>query len=280
MKFLFLVVLFSSSLFASEEFIPEASGSTKVGQTVVISGDEEPKALWLRKENVLTKTKVKGGAWDDMEALASFDQKQFFGITSHSLTKKGKHKPEREQLFLFSLDGQITVQKSWSLRESILKFLEKNYGSVLDMNQARTASPDDGGLNIEGMTYLGSKLYLGLRSPITLSGKAIILVLSNAEVKPEVTGSFTVDLGEKGIRGLETNFDKLLVLSGSKNDVDEKFGIHLVNPVTRSVSPWRVPGFEQLIRPESVVLENERTLIFVQDFEEVQNQEVIVQLSL
>jgi hypothetical protein len=130
------------------------------------------------------------------------------------------------------------------------------------------------------MTYLGSKLYLGLRSPITLSGKAIILVLSNAEVKPEVTGSFTVDLGEKGIRGLETNFDKLLVLSGSKNDVDEKFGIHLVNPVTRSVSPWRVPGFEQLIRPESVVLENERTLIFVQDFEEVQNQEVIVQLSL
>jgi hypothetical protein len=280
MKFLFLVVLFSSSNFASEEFIPEASGSTKVGQTLVISGDEEPKALWLRKENVLTKTKVKGAAWDDMEALATLDQNRFFGITSHSLTKKGKQKPEREQLFLFSLNGQISVQKSWSLRESILKFLEENYGSVLDMNEVRTASPDDGGLNIEGMTYLGNKLYLGLRSPITSSGQAIVIVLSNAETYPEVFDSFTVNLDEKGIRGLETNAEKLVVLSGSKNDVDEKFGIHLLNPVTRSVSAWRVPGFEQLIRPESVVLENERALIFVQDFEEVQNQEVIVQLSL
>lgn len=279
MKFLILAFLFSSSLFAAEEFIPEASGSTMIGRTLIISGDEEPKALWLRKENILVKAKVNGATWDDMEALATLDSKQFFGITSHSLTKKGKQKPEREQLFLFSFDGKVKVQKSWSLRNSILAFLEKNYGSVLNMNEVRTASPDDGGLNIEGMTYLGTKLYLGLRSPITSSGQAIVLVLSQAETNPTLSEAFTVNLGEKGIRGLETSSDKLIVLSGSKNDVDEKFGIHLLNPITRAASLWRIPGFEELIRPESVVLESERSLLFVQDFEEVQNQEVIVQLS-
>ncbi len=280
MHFLFAFVLFSSSLFATDEFIPEASGSTKVGETLVISGDEEPRALWLKKGNVLEKAAVKGAKWDDMEALATLSQRQFFGITSHSLTKKGKQRPEREQLFLFSLEGQISVLKSWTLREQILSYLERNYAAALDMNEVRTGTPDNGGLNIEGMTYLGNKLYLGLRSPITLSGQAIVLVLSNADVRPEITESFTVNLDEKGIRGLETNSDKLVVLSGSKNDVDEKFGIHLMNPVTRSVSPWRVLGFDQLIRPESVVLENGRALIFVQDFEEVQNQDVIVHLSI
>lgn len=279
MHFIFLAVLFSSSLFASE-FIPEASGSAKVDGTLVISGDEEPKALWIRKNDVLEKVKVKGAAWDDMESLATLDETRFFGMTSHSLTKKGKQKPEREQLFLFSLEDKITVLKSWSLRENILKFLEKNYGTVLDMNEVRTASPDEGGLNVEGMTYFGNKLYIGLRSPITSNGQAIVLVLSNPTERPEVTESFTVNLDEKGIRGLETKSDKLVVLSGSKNDVDEKFGIHLLNPVTRALSVWRVPGFEQLIRPESVVLESEQALIFVQDFEEVQSQEVIIQLSL
>ena len=280
MHFIFLAVLLSSSLYASEEFIPEASGSAKVGGALVISGDEEPKALWVRKNNILEKVKVKGAAWDDMEALATLNENQFFGMTSHSLTKKGKQKPEREQLFLFSLEDKITVLKSWSLRENILKFLEKNYGSVLDMNEVRTASPDEGGLNVEGMTYFGNKLYLGLRSPVTNHGQAIVLVLSQPAERPEVTETFTLNLGEKGIRGLETKSDQLVVLSGSKNDVDEKFGIHLLNPVTRAMSVWRVPGFEQLIRPESVVLESEQALIFVQDFEEVQNQEVIIELSI
>ncbi|MES2526500.1 MAG: DUF3616 domain-containing protein [Bdellovibrionota bacterium] len=280
MHFLLIVVLFSSSLFASDEFIPEASGSAKVGESLVIAGDEEPKALWVKKENVLKKIKIQGAAWDDMEGLATLNDQQFFGITSHSLTKKGKQRPEREQLFLFSLGEKISLQKTWSMRADILTFLEKHYANVLDMNEVRTASPDEGGLNIEGMTYAGGKLYLGLRSPITSQGNAIVLVLSNPAVNPELSETFTVNLEEKGIRGLETHAEKIVILSGSKNDVDEKFGIHFLNPVTRALSAWRVPGFEQLIRPESVVMENDKALIFVQDFEVIQNQEVIVQLSL
>ncbi|HXH75952.1 MAG TPA: DUF3616 domain-containing protein [Bacteriovoracaceae bacterium] len=234
MKLLLIALLVSSSVIASSDFIPEASGATKVGLQIVIAGDEEPKSLWILENGELTKTSVKGAAWDDMEAMATVSDDTFFAITSHSLTKKGKRRPEREQLFLMKLDKKITVVESWSLRAAVLEHLESSFGEELDMNEVSTASPDKGGMNVEGMAYVGSKLYIGLRSPITKKGEAIVLILDNAMSEPEIVGDLSLRLSGRGIRGLETSGKDLIVLSGSSNDESETFGLHRLNKYRRN----------------------------------------------
>lgn len=279
--FSFLIsLLFLSNLSLAGEFIPEASGVAQVGEALVIAGDEEPKALWVVKDGSSEKTKVSGAEWDDMEALATLNEKEFFGITSHGLTKKGKEKPERSQLIHFELGKKINAKKSWNVRTSLLDFLEKNLGSELDMKTVRSASPDDGGLNVEGMTYLNGELYLGLRSPVTKSGEAIVIVLIDPTISPSPSRVLKLRLGSRGIRGLETSGKEILVLSGSSSDASEEFGLHRLNPETRATVEWKLSGFQELLRPEGLALTRNRELVFVQDFLSQENQDVIVPLKL
>lgn len=282
MKILLLSALLSLSL-SCHAFIPEASGGTKVGSMLVISGDEEPSSLWLGNDlNSVAKTKVKGGMWDDMEGLAMVSDTSFFGVTSHSLTKKGKRKPEREQLILFSLKGNsIATERSWSLREAILSYLKGKLGSSINYNAASSGTPDEGGLNIEGLAYLGGKLYLGLRAPLTNDKKAIVLEISNLESTPVISNHMTIKLSGNGIRSLEKDGSKLILISGSMDDTDKAFSLHHLAPagVSFVLSNIDIPGFTDLIRPESLIVENERALIFLQDFQEEQSQDVLVRLE-
>lgn len=271
-----------TSSFAFQEFIPEASAITKVGTSFVIAGDEEPRSFWISENgNDVEKVKVKGAEWDDMEALATVDDTKFFAITSHSFTKKGKQKPEREQLFLFSKNKKkIEALNSWSLRDAALAYLEKNFSDQLNMKSVRTSSPDDGGFNIEGMTWHAGHLFLGLRSPVTQKGEAIILVVDNAETNPVITDSIKVNLGGRGIRSLETHNDELLILSGSPDTTDLTFSVDQFHLGTKTLSKLNIAGFRDLIRPEGVVVERPGSLIFVQDFKEVKNQDIIIHLEL
>lgn len=271
--------LFITSLHASaSDFILEASGVTKVAGTVVIAGDEDSNALWLlRGEVKAIKTKVKG-KWDDMEGLATLDENRFFGITSQSLTKKGKSRPEREQLILFSLEPKITIQKEFSPRNQILTALENELGSELDMAKVRGGTPDNGGLNVEGLAYDSGKLYLGLRSPLTKSGEAIILEMSDGENDPQVTRIIRAKLDGRGIRSLDAEEGHLIILSGSSTDESESFGLYQLKLSSQEVSRIPQKGFEILLRPEGVISETSRNFLFVQDFETEEAQSVIVRL--
>lgn len=263
--------LFSLSLHAGT-FIPEASGATKVGNQLVISGDEEPSSLWVSTPGTLIteKVKVTGGKWDDLESLATIDSTRFIGMTSHSLTKKGKRKPEREQLMLFEMkDGKIRVVKSFSLRDHILTYLENNFSGDLD----------GGGLNVEGLAYISGKLYFGLRSPVTKKGEAILLVVPDIENNANITSAMKLNFSGNGIRGLETAGDQLLVLTGSTDDTDKEFGLQSLNPKTAVLSRVNYAGFSSLLRPESLVVNSDQTLILVQDFEKESTQEVLVELN-
>lgn len=281
MKFFPVLALFVSLSCTGNTFIPEASGGAKVGSILVMAGDEEPAALWIGNDiTSMTKTKVPDAKWNDMEALATLNNRMFFATTSHSLTKKGKRKSEREQLFLFSLDGnQILIQKTWNLRDSLLSYMIKNLSSAVDAEEVSNGTPDTGGLNVEGLTYLDGKLYLGLRSPLTKDNQAIILVLNNPENSPVVSGHALVDLKGNGIRSLETDGEKILVISGSRDDSDTNFGLHEYAPGARAASLLSVRGFSELMRPESVIKENEQSLIFLQDFEQTESQDVLVRLN-
>lgn len=281
MKLVSSLILFMAISQSAEAFIPEASGGAMVNNMIVISGDEEPSSLWLEtNKSSVEKVKVKGSKWDDMEGLATVGTNKFFGVTSHSLTKKGKQKPEREQLILFSIkDAKITAEKSWSLRKNMLSYLAKNLAKEVDVARAETGTPDGGGLNVEGLAYINGQLYFGLRSPLTKNGKAIVLKVSNPETAPEISGHSLLDLKNNGIRSLESDNGKLLIVSGSTDDTDAEFGIYEMNTGAGSLSVLSVNGFSDLLRPEAMIKESEETFIFLQDFQEEQSQEVIVRLE-
>jgi hypothetical protein len=281
MKFICSLALLISFSQATHAFIPEASGGALVNNTIVISGDEEPDSLWLEtNKSSVEKVKVKGGKWDDLEGLATVSSDKFFGMTSHSLTKKGKQKPEREQLMMFSMkDSKITALKSWSLRSDLISYLGKNLAKEVDVKRAETGTPDEGGLNVEGLAYINGQLYFGLRSPITKNGKAIVLVVSNPETSPVVTGHSLLDLNNNGIRSLEGHGNKLLIVSGSTDDTDAEFGLYEMNLGAGALSTLNVSGFSDLLRPEAIVKESEESFVFLQDFQEEQSQEVITRLE-
>lgn len=281
MKFFCTLILLTSISHTAHAFIPEASGGTLVNNMIVIAGDEEPSSLWLEtNQSSIEKVKVKGAKWDDMEGLATVSSDKFFGMTSHSLTKKGKQKPEREQLILFTMnDGKITAQKSWSLRSNLLSYLSKHLAKEVDVKRAETGTPDNGGLNVEGLAYINGQLYLGLRSPVTKNGKAIVLIVSNPETSPEISGYSLLDLKNNGIRSLESDEKKLLVLSGSTDDTDAEFGLYEMNTGAGALATLSVNGFSDLLRPEALIKESEETFVFLQDFQEEESQDVIVRLD-
>lgn len=285
----FLICTFVCMAYATEiesEFIPEASAVCRMGETLVVGGDEEPQAMWLVSgAGKLSKVKVSGNPWDDLEGLASFDSTKFFAVTSHSRTKKGKRRPEREQLMLLNFKlNKLDTLKRWSLRDQVIPLLEKAFVDELDMNIVESASPDDGGLNIEGLAFKEGKLYLGLRSPVTKSGKALIVVINNAEAllegaTPAYDKVITVDLSGNGIRSLDANKNGLLILAGSRNDTAENFGLTQLTLGAGTLEDFKIDGFEKLLRPEGVVAEANGDVIFVQDFETPQAQDIIVRLS-
>ena len=101
--------------------------------------------------------------------------------------------------------------------------------------------------------------------------KAIVLEISNAQSTPVISGHTTVKLAGNGIRSLEAD-------GGSTDDSDKTFSLHHFAP-TGVLSNLNVAGFSDLIRPESLIVEDERALIFLQDFEEEQGQDVLIRLE-
>ncbi len=271
---------------AESEFIPEASAACLLGNNLIIGGDEEPQSLWISQQSgKLSKIKVANANWDDLEGLASFDSQHFFAVTSHSRTKKGKRKPEREQLMMLSFENnKIEKIHTWALRDQIMKSLEK-LGKQIDLKTVESASPDEGGLNIEGLAHHGGNLYIGLRSPVTKDGKAILLIVNNANdllqnASPNVHKIHLIEkLSGNGIRSLDADKDSLIILGGSKDDNEQPFVMQKMNWETMGMRMLDISGFSNLLRPEGIV-QNGKEITFVQDFETPQNQDVIVQLQL
>jgi hypothetical protein len=265
----FLLFLLSLSATAGVDFIPEASGICRMGKAFVIASDEAKNSLWLKVgDGVSKEAKVNNFSWDDMEGLATVDENTFFGMTSHSLTRSGKRKSEREQFVSFKLTGdKITKENSWSIRDQVLNFLEKKLGNEIDLERTRTAIPDAGGLNIEGLVYANGKFFLGLRSPLTNKGEAILVVLGYPDKNLRFLDVIKVDLKGNGIRGLDSDSRGILVLSGPTDDRPGTFDLNRFLPSTRALEKLLYPGFPGLKRPEGLAEDADGSLMMVQDFE-------------
>jgi hypothetical protein len=109
---------------------------------------------------------------NDAEAITSGPDGSFFIATSHSPNRKGRPRPERRMLLHTALTGRA------------LRVIGR-----VDLTEARDSQgrgllsfaglDENGRLDIEALAYNKNELYIGLKSPLTTHGGAVILRLEN-----------------------------------------------------------------------------------------------------
>ncbi|KHD04827.1 hypothetical protein PN36_34695 [Candidatus Thiomargarita nelsonii] len=115
---------------------------------------------------------------NDLEGLAMSADGYVYAITSHSRTKKGKRKQEREQLLRFKIRGHDLIESDVyvGLTEQLKKsgVLENALKNSVNKNVSLQA------INIEAFNFdkEGEKLLLGFREPL-IDGKSMIVVVEN-----------------------------------------------------------------------------------------------------
>ena len=115
--------------------------------------------------------------------------------------------------------------------------------------------PKEGGLNLEGIAVDHTQpdtLVLGLRSPL-YEGRALLAFTKSAfSDKPEID-FHQVDLGGHGVRGMEyvPKLGAFAIIGGPVAKADG-YSLWLYKP-GEEARPFRLPGFDELRRPESVL---------------------------
>jgi hypothetical protein len=132
-----------------------------------------PWLLGLAEDGTLDKTPIPiRGVKDinDPESICAGPDGTYFFVTSHSPNKENKTNAERRQLLQLK-DGKDGLQVVAATDLTKLK----GGGSLLELG----GLPPFGRLDIEAVTYHAGALYIGLKSPLTPEGQAVILRLAN-----------------------------------------------------------------------------------------------------
>jgi len=137
--------------------------------------DHAPMLVALSEAGVLDETPVPivgVKKLNDPESLCPGPGGTFFLVTSHSLNKKDEsHKSRRQLLHLAVEKRSLRVLGALDLSEA------DNGKSLLET----AGLPKDGRLDIEAITYRDHALFIGLKSPLTADGRAVVLRLANPE---------------------------------------------------------------------------------------------------
>jgi hypothetical protein len=136
---------------------------------------------------------------DDIESLA-LSGPRYVVVGSHSTNKDGKVRPARERLL--SPDGVLVPLALDGCPACVA---------------ARGLGPDQSGLNIEGAATWGDRLWLGLRAPLSASGKALLL---GVDAGGAVVETVELDMGGLGVREMIPYGDGLLVIAGPTADAN------------------------------------------------------------
>ena len=112
------------------------------------------------------------GPVNDAESICAGPGGTFFLVTSHSLNKKGHLKPERRMLLQLRLDGRTLRAIG---RVDLTTARDPAGRSLLQI----AALPADGRLDIEAITVRDGALLIGLKSPLSTSGGAVVLRLAD-----------------------------------------------------------------------------------------------------
>lgn len=124
---------------------------------------------------------------DDAESITAENASTFWLVTSHSLTTKGKSKPERRQLLQLSLTGGA---------------LKKSAGfDLLDLGLERLAG---GPVDVEAVAFREGKVLVGLKAPLDAKGRAQVFQFDpkSKALTPWKSLSLTVQSVPEGVSDL------------------------------------------------------------------------------
>lgn len=188
----------------------------------------------------------------DLEAVAQVGDLQYW-ISSHGRSKSGKLRPSRHLFFATRLRREdhryqleLVGRPYHHLARDLLAseaLATTGLSQAIDLGDTKdeSLSPEEGGLNIEGLTETSHPrvLLIGLRNPV-LQGKAVLIPLQNPRrmvehgIAPTFSEPILLDLsqgqpqleGEIGIRGLafQRSRQEYLIVAGPRAD-DGPFSI-------------------------------------------------------
>lgn len=229
-----------------EVYEPSAITQLQDGRFFVIE-DEKEYALRILKlnENQTSSSELLLGSnlpinemqkLDDLEGIDTDRNGFIFAITSHSRSKKGKVKKNREKFLRFTLNGNQIENASVVL--DLKEYLIANQEVLINAAKVKDVK-NDGGLNIEGLAFDSQKenLLIGYRSPL-LDSKAIISTIKNpTEIftlgqKPRTSQKLLlVDLQGEGIRGMhyDSKLGGFLIISGPSEKLQVPFKLWFWN---------------------------------------------------
>jgi hypothetical protein len=192
---------------------------------------------------------IEPGTVDDLEGMThirSDGRSLLVAMPSLSLKqRKGKHKKRSER-------GKETPERGCLLRincgdggqleaEVLPGFRQWLAENAPELGKSPRYLPDDGGLNVEGLSWspADQALLLGVRTPVAESGPLILRVrlkqidgpweLSNFEMLPAITLDIHDDRGEQGIRTIgsdRTRGQWLVVVGNSTSESEAPFALY------------------------------------------------------
>ena len=235
-----------------------------IDKYLVLSDDTENKApiifLVDSKGNV-EETSISGlDRINDMESAALAENGSIFIASSQSHSKKGKLKDDRKLLIKVKRDGKhFKLEKKVLLYDILAEYSKMNNSDSAGFLKTSIA---DKTLDIEGMFFKDSNLYLGVKSPL-LNGSSVILEIKNidslmknekiAERSVNIWKTFTLkdSSGKKELSGMSL-VENTLYITGttSKNGGLWRLSVNSQEPVF-------IKEFRNL-RPEGVSAASEK----------------------
>jgi len=222
--------------------------------------------------------------FSDLEGLVQGPGGFIYAITSHSRQGNGKRSAEREKLLRLNIDGNRIRQIR--VRSDLRKRLIEAFPQLEDAAKEQDVK-DEGGLNIEGLTFNRKKdtLWIGFRAPL-LEDRAMLIGLRNPQSLFDTDEDFQfeenlqlLDLDGGGIRDIvfDQTLNGYLIASqreGTKSEKAFKLWFWDGSP-TGLPRRVKIAGVKDLQRTEgisSVLLKGERLLLLLSDDGDVDRQ--------
>ena len=170
----------------------------------------------------------------DIEGVAfSPDDQAYYAVGSHGLgKKKGDFQADRHSICQIPVDpGTGLVRKEGIRRASLLPWLEKT--PLLSPYVKKPLQQN--GLNIEGLTWSGGKLFFGLRAP-NADGRGVIIEIAPGEIfggKPRELKVHEIAIPKgRGFREIVALKEGFILLTGNASaEASKKI------PVTMAAGP-------------------------------------------
>lgn len=213
----------------------------------------------------------------DLEGLSIDDQGFIYAITSHSSTKEGKRRPDREQLLRFRIEGTHVGEISSVV--NLRNMLASDHALAAAIRDKTGADADFEKLNIEGLAYYNEAghLLLGLREPLA-GDKSLIVPIRNPaamfarQEAPDFGPPVVLDLKGGGIRAL--SFDPVLGSFLIVNEIEGYEGSRFSQLWSWSGDPETPPepvalpdiiNLNNVESIDSIVLDGEPRLLLMSD---------------